>query len=80
MSTGSFPPSALEEILKSQLTTESTVHHDYTADVWKNLPDDIFAYCGHGAGEKYLGGEGGEKLRASAQQVKATAILMGCSR
>jgi hypothetical protein len=40
---------------------------------------DIFAYCGHGAGERYLGGEGGERLRAQGQEVKATAILMGCS-
>jgi len=38
---------------------------------------DIFTYCGHGAGERYLGGEGGEKLKE--RSVRSTAILMGCS-
>ena len=40
---------------------------------------DLFAYCGHGAGERYLGGEGGESLRASPLAVSTAAILMGCS-
>jgi hypothetical protein len=34
---------------------------------------DLFTYCGHGAGERYLGGEGGEKLRAQGRQVPVTA-------
>jgi len=40
---------------------------------------DLFTYCGHGAGERYLGGEGGDKLHSHWQSVKASAILMGCS-
>ena len=37
---------------------------------------DLFAYCGHGAGERYLGGEGGESLRASPLAVSTAAILI----